>query len=277
MAVSVPLIMSRADCTSRSLYSSGIPMICAITIIGRRSAKAADEVRPAVLAEFVDQPVAVAVDIAPDTAVVDAPDGVGDRSAQPFVIGAVGEHADGLPGEDRSERMLLRHGAVVQGPPAPGVPGELRRSAGHMEVLAVPEHQPGGYIPLEQDRGHRAVFGAQLLVQTHRVVLRLGPVEPPQATGADGRRAEVEVAGATAAGSMPWAGQPGGGTAWESVLGRSDSGKGVVTVTPGSGRKKGEFMICARRATGACGEVAPSARGPGRVSRASKRASADSA
>lgn len=38
MAVSVPLIMSRAASTSRSLYSSGMPMICAITIIGRCSA-----------------------------------------------------------------------------------------------------------------------------------------------------------------------------------------------------------------------------------------------
>lgn len=41
MAVSVPLSMSRAACTIRSLYSSGMPKISHITAIGRCSANCA--------------------------------------------------------------------------------------------------------------------------------------------------------------------------------------------------------------------------------------------
>lgn len=145
----------------------------------------ADQLDTAGTAEVVDEPVAVPVDVATHAAGVDAPHAVGDRAAQPFVLGALGERAHRLPGEERGERVVRRHAAVLQGAPASRVAGELRGGTGHVEVLGVPEHQPGGHVLVQQDGGHRAVFGTQLLVETRGVRLGLGTVQPAQSAGAD--------------------------------------------------------------------------------------------
>lgn len=49
----------------------------------------------------------------------------------------------------------------------------------------MPEDQPGGYVAVQQYGRHRAVFGAQLVVQAVRVLFGLGAVEASQAAGAD--------------------------------------------------------------------------------------------
>lgn len=145
----------------------------------------ADQVGTALLAELVDEPVAVAVDVAADPAGVDAGHAVGDRAAQALVGGAVGEHTHRLPGEDRGQRVVRGDAAVLEGPPPAGVAGELRGRTGHVQVLAVSEDQPGGHVPVEQHGGHAAVFGAQLVVEAVGVPFGLRAVEPAQSAGAD--------------------------------------------------------------------------------------------
>ncbi|QWQ40158.1 hypothetical protein KME66_03425 [Streptomyces sp. YPW6] len=210
----------------------------------------ADQVGGALLAEVVDQAVTEAVDVAAHAAGVDALHAVGDRAALPLVLRAVGEDADGLPGEDRGERVVGGDAAVLEGPPAPRVPGELRRRAGEVEVLAVAEDEPGGDVAVEQDGGDGAVFGAELVVEARGVVLRLGAVEPAQSAGAD-----VEVVGRAlgrghGAGFVVEGGCHGSSRDQDSKAGaQAGGGDGAFGRGPGRGRTPGAARL--RPGTGA--------------------------
>lgn len=144
----------------------------------QRFGEVGDEIAPPGLGETVDQLVGEALDVPPYAAPVEALEGVGERPAQPLVLGAVDEVAHRLPRGHRGQRMVRGDVALLHVPPAPRVPGEPGRRTRHVQVLAVAEHQPGRQVALYEDGGHRAVLGTQLLVQPHRIGLGLGAVEP---------------------------------------------------------------------------------------------------
>lgn len=72
-----------------------------------------------------------------------------------------------------------------------------------MQVLAVSEDQPGGYVPVQQHGGHGAVFGSQLVVEPVRVPLGLRAVEPAQSAGADAEAVGRAFGGGTGPGAAP--------------------------------------------------------------------------
>lgn len=72
-----------------------------------------------------------------------------------------------------------------------------------MQVLAVSEDQPGGYVPVQQHGGHGAVFGSQLVVEPVGVPLGLRAVEPAQSAGADAEAVGRAFGGGTGPGAAP--------------------------------------------------------------------------
>lgn len=96
-----------------------------------------------------------------------------------------------------------------------------------MQIVAVPEDEPGGYVAVEQHGRDGTVFGTQLLVQPHGVVLGLGPVQPPQPTGGEavqcgpyGVLAAARAMGVEFAGGHAMGRAAGGGTMGPSGPGR---------------------------------------------------------
>ena len=215
--------MSRAAWTSRSSYSSGMPKMAHITIIGSWSANWLDEVGPALPAKSSTSRLLKRVTCRRMPRVskramlsVTAP-----RSRSCSAPSA--KTHTRLPGEERGERMVRRHAAVLEVAPPPRVAGELRGGARDLEVLAVAEHQPGRDVAVQQDRRHRAVFGAQLARTGPRVRLRLRAVQPAQSPGpcpwpCAGRRGGHRPGGRSGSccegGLAQWLQGAGGSCAW---------------------------------------------------------------
>lgn len=139
--------------------------------------------------DLVDELVGEAGHVAADAALVEALQGLHHGRAQPLVNGPVGEVAHRHPGDHGAERGVGRHPALFHVAPSPRVAGEARGRACHVQVLPVAEDQPGRKVSAHQYRGHRPVFGPQLLVQREGIGLGLRPVEAVQAAG--GRRRRV--------------------------------------------------------------------------------------
>ncbi len=129
-------------------------------------------------AEGVDQFVGEPRDVAADAPAVEAVQAVVDRPAPALVHLPVGEDADGLPGGDGGQRVIRGEPALAHGAPVPRVAGEAGGGADHLQVLAVAEHQPRREVAVQQHGRDRPVPLAQPLVQTHRIALGLGPVQP---------------------------------------------------------------------------------------------------
>jgi hypothetical protein len=183
IAVSVPLRQSRAACTIRSLYSSGMPRISHMHRHRQVLGELADQVGVALLAELVDEVLGRTVDVAADAPVVDGRHGAGDRAAQPQVLVALGVRADGLPGEVRHQRVVGLDRAVPHGVHSRLSLQNCEGRAHHVQVLGVAEHHPDRHVLVQQHGGHGAVFGAEFLVHGSQV-LRLGTVQPAQPAGA---------------------------------------------------------------------------------------------
>ena len=123
IAVSVPLSMSRAACTIRSLYSSGMPRISHITAIGRCSANWPTRSALPFSQNSLTRCWVARLMWRRMPAVVDGRHGAGDRAAQPQVLVALGVGADGLPGDERRERVVGPDRAVLDGGPQRGCRG----------------------------------------------------------------------------------------------------------------------------------------------------------
>ncbi len=139
-----------------------------------------DQVRGPGRREAVYQLVGIAGDVAADPTAVEARQAVGHRSAEPLVLGPVGEDAQGLPADHRQQRRVGPDLVLLEGRPAARVPGVGGGGAHRGEVLPVAEDQPGGKVAVQENGRDGAVLRAQLLVQGRRVGLGLGPVEPAQ-------------------------------------------------------------------------------------------------
>ncbi|WP_432250599.1 hypothetical protein ACRAR1_28480 [Streptomyces sanyensis] len=142
-----------------------------------------DEVGAAVAGEGVDQLVGVAHHVAADAVPVEAGEAVAHGGPQARVLLAVGEDEQRLPRGDRQQGGVRLELHV----PYARVAGELRGRPHHFEVLAVAEHEPGGYVAGQQDGCDRAVLAAQHLVQgVGGVRLRAEQAAGARARGAAG-------------------------------------------------------------------------------------------
>ncbi len=158
----------------------------------QRLGEVLDQVGLSGLGEGVDQQVGEALDVPPDAAPVETLQRLGDRPAQPLVLDAFDQVAHRLPRGHRRQGVVGGNVSLLLVPPVARVPGEPGRGARHVQVLAVAEHQPGREVTLDEDGSHRAVLGAQLLVQAHGVGLGLGAVEPVgRAAGRRGGRTRL--------------------------------------------------------------------------------------
>lgn len=116
-----------------------------------------DQVRPAPLAELVDEVGGDRFDVPADAGDVEPVEALGDRLAQPEVLGPVGEQAVGPVRHHRQDGAVERDAAVVEGGPAAAVAREQGGVLEHPQGRLVSDDQGGVDAGGQFHRAYRSV------------------------------------------------------------------------------------------------------------------------